>query len=79
MSYDKACTLLVDMRDAYAYVDRRPAFDADFAQFLGQYSRRSALVRRLEQVLLLHSGVQAILSSCQSVGFRSYVFPLSNV
>ena len=49
-SYDRACTLLVDMRDAYAHAGRRPTFDAEFAQFLNQYSRRTALLRGLKKV-----------------------------
>jgi hypothetical protein len=52
-SYDKACTLLVDMRDAYVQAGRRTDFDADFARFAGQYSRRPALFRRLKEVRLL--------------------------
>lgn len=51
-SYDKACSLLVDMRDAYAQAGRRPDFDAPFAQFLARNSRRAALVRRLREVRL---------------------------
>lgn len=49
-SYDQACTLLVDMRDAYAHTERRPEFDTEFARFLGQFSRRTALVRKLKEV-----------------------------
>ena len=49
-SYDRACTLLVDMRDAYAHAGRRPTCDAEFAQFLNQYSRRTALLRGLKKV-----------------------------
>jgi hypothetical protein len=48
-SYDKVCVLLSDMRDAYAQAGRRPEFDAEFVRFLGQYSRRTALVRRLKE------------------------------
>ena len=48
-SYDKACTLLIDMRDAYDHAGRRPEFDAEFARFLGKYSRRTALVRKLKE------------------------------
>jgi hypothetical protein len=51
-SYDKVCALLVDMRDAYAQAGRRMEFDAEFARFLEQYSRRTALVRRLKEARL---------------------------
>jgi len=52
-SYDRACTLLVDMRDAYTHAGRRPEYDAGFARFLEQYGRRMALVRRLKEVRLM--------------------------
>ncbi len=51
-SYDKIGALLVDMRDAYAQAGRRPEFDVEFARFLGKYSRRTALVRKLKEVRL---------------------------
>lgn len=49
-SYDKACTLLIDLRDAYAQAERRPEFDAEFARFQGHNSRRTALVRKLKEI-----------------------------
>ncbi len=52
-SYDKVRTLLVDMRDAYIQAGRRPEFDAEFARFLGEYSKRTALTRRLKEARLI--------------------------
>lgn len=51
-SYDKICALLGDMRDAYAQAGRRPEFNAELVRFLEQYSRRTALVRRLKEARL---------------------------
>ena len=51
-SYEQACTLLVDMRDAYAQAGRRSDFDAEFARFMERYSRRTALIRRLKEAQL---------------------------
>ena len=48
-SYDQACMLLIDMRDASLHAARRPEFDREFARFLGQFSRRTALVRKLKE------------------------------
>lgn len=53
VSYDKVRDLLVEMRDAYEYADRRAEFDREFAPFLQQYSRSTALVRRLKAVDLI--------------------------
>lgn len=53
VSYDKACTLLVDIRDASVLSGRRPEFDAEFARFLEQNARRTALVRKLQEVGLI--------------------------
>jgi len=51
--YDQARALLVDMRDAYAQVDRRAEFDAEFAKFLEKYARSTALVRRFKDAKLM--------------------------
>ena len=53
-SYDQACTLLIDMRDAYDHAGRRPEFDAEFVRFLEKYSRRTALVRKLKEAGLTY-------------------------
>jgi hypothetical protein len=52
-SYDRVCSLLVDMRDASVQADLRPDFDAEFTQFLGRYSRSAALIRRLKEARLI--------------------------
>ena len=52
-SYEQACTLLVEMRDAYAYAERRPELDAEFARYLGKFSRSTALVRRFKSARLM--------------------------
>lgn len=51
--YDQACTLLVDLHAAYSQAGRRPEFDAEFAKFLGKYSRSTALVRRFKEAKLM--------------------------
>jgi DNA-binding FadR family transcriptional regulator len=52
-AYDKIRTLLADMRDAYGQAGRRPEFDAEFARFVDQHSRSTALIRRLREVRLI--------------------------
>lgn len=51
--YEKACTLLVDLRDAYTQAGRQSEFDAEFGRFVAQNARRTALMRRLKQVQLV--------------------------
>jgi len=52
-SYDKTCSLLVDMRDAYDQAGRRPDFDKEFTTFMERHGRRGALVRRFEKARLV--------------------------
>jgi len=49
-AYDRARDLLVDLSDAYKLKHAQDEFLKRLAQFRVQYSRRSALMRRLDQV-----------------------------
>jgi len=56
-AYDRACRLLVDLRDAYALQGTVEIFRREFQQFLAEHGRRKALVSRLEKAGLRQEGM----------------------
>jgi hypothetical protein len=52
-AYDRARDLLVDLSDAYTLKQKRDEFLRKLAQFRAKYTRRSALLRRLDKVGLV--------------------------
>lgn len=51
--YAAACSLLVNLRDAYLKHASKMVFDAEFKKFLAEHGRRTALVKRMKQAGLV--------------------------
>jgi hypothetical protein len=49
LGYNEACNALVDISEAYALQGREAAFKSEIGQFMAGYSRRKALIQRLEK------------------------------
>ena len=56
-AYDRACRLLIDLRDAYMLQGTAEIFIREFQQFLAEHGRRKALVNRLEKAGLYKAGL----------------------